>query len=510
MPIGQILAALDERNISYSPKASRSELENLLLDGLGDNNNDVVAVKKAKEDIEVIEVESISPEDWKRQQEEKLQQKQKEQEQNEKRKKNQQTNAIDTGDNPAKGGTTASSANDIHRRSVHNSYRSSGFSATTAKAYGSGFTGRQRRRRQDRPEETQRTAAGAAADATSSSPSPPRSSSFENPSDSSTSRTKVAEDGAASRPQTNRRIYSPYGRTQSESAGTEPQSTRFAGRNKRKKSNDFADIEDDFDRFSEAVEDDFGKFGDFLGESVDSIFWGTADEESSPMPEGQEGRESFDSRDPKRRHWKDRAEERLDKMMGVHEAGGKSYDRWAEKETSDFAEDSARDYDAFSYTKGRTRPSGRKGRRSRKAFWEEDDSVLSTLLGHNWDDSRPPQRSFKSNLDDIRGALRSSNNLTALLRNLLAVSTRIIGSICRWASVRDTIPRPVVLLGAVGSGFVSRPGSRIKNSVLAFLSIRVLGEWLSEPNRRDDQRRPRRGRGSFEKEEDDDDCEAVE
>jgi len=31
------------------------------------------------------------------------------------------------------------------------------------------------------------------------------------------------------------------------------------------------------------------------------------------------------------------------------------------------------------------------------------------------------------------------------------------------------------------AGFVTRPGDRIKSMLLAFLSVRVLGEWLSEP-----------------------------
>ena len=166
----------------------------------------------------------------------------------------------------------------------------------------------------------------------------------------------------------------------------------------------------------------------------------------------------------------------------------------------DTAENEARGYDAVSFTRGHKRPqrgtssrksssssSGktttkRKGREGNKIpFWEEEGSVLSVLLGHNWDDSRPPQRSLRSNFDDVVGGFRSSKTITVFLRQILLATAKIVGSLCRWASVRDTIPRPIVFLCAIGAGFVSRPSDRIKNMLLTFLSVRVFGEWLSEP-----------------------------
>uniref|UniRef100_A0A6V0ASH8 Uncharacterized protein n=2 Tax=Pseudo-nitzschia australis TaxID=44445 RepID=A0A6V0ASH8_9STRA len=208
------------------------------------------------------------------------------------------------------------------------------------------------------------------------------------------------------------------------------------------------------------------------------------------------------------RHWKDRAEERLDRILGVHEVGGKTYDRWSRKEKLDTTEDIARGYDAVSYAKGHRRPPRERRRRrnaalrnDEKPFWEQKGPILSVLLGHsNWDDSRPSQRSLRSNLDDVVEGLRSSRTMTALLRNLLLVCARIIGSLCRWASVRDTIPRPVVFSGAIAAGLVSRPGDRIKSVLLTLLSVRVLGEWLSEP-----VRAPRTNPSGSSRHDDDDD-----
>jgi len=119
--------------------------------------------------------------------------------------------------------------------------------------------------------------------------------------------------------------------------------------------------------------------------------------------------------------------------------------------------------------------------RSELPFWKEEGSILSVLLGHNWKDSRPPLRSLRSNIDDLFSAFRSSKSITVCIRQILLVSSKIVGSLCRWASVRDTIPRPITFLSAFAAGFVSRPGDRIKNILLTFLSVRVFGEWLSEP-----------------------------
>ena len=497
LPIGQILDALDERNISYSPRASRKELEDLLLDVLGEN--DAVAVKNAEEDnIQVIEVESISPEDWQRQQEAKLLQKQKEQlqEQEEKRKKQQQqkqqqANAekknekVSTPKEPFQSRTAKTDvSSNFYRRSVNRSYRPSGFSSTATKAYAGGSSGARQRRRKP-PQPTPREWPS------SSSPSARRSTTTRSSSNPSIPRNKT---------ETKRKIYSPYGERRSEQT-REPTRSSKSSRVGRRTKDDYGDIRDDFDRFSDVVENDLGRFGDILANSVDNIFWGLEDERatknSKPVVEtdnnddDEEQEEQSNNRRTRRRkrHWKDRAEERLDKMMGVHKVGGKTYDRWTEQDGVEAEEEEARGYDAVSYIKGRKRRN-RKRNTSRLDFWEKEESIFSSLIGDFGDDS--PQRFRRSSLDDAFGAFRSSRSLTALLRNLMILSVNFISSLSKWASVRDTIPRPVVLLGGVGAGFVSRPGSRIKNALLVFLCFRVLGEWLSEPTRKYSRKPPPR------------------
>ncbi len=491
LPIGQILDALDERNISYSPRASRKELEDLLLDVLGEN--DAVAVKNAEEDsIQVIEVESISPEEWQRQQEQKLLQKQKEQlrEKEEKRKKQQQkqqqANAesknqkVGTPKEPFQSRTTkAGTPSNFYRRSVNQSYRPSGFSSTATKAYGVGSSGaRQRRRKQSQPK--------------------PREWTSSSSSSSSRSTTSVSSDSASfskTKEETKRRIYSPYGERRSEQI-REPTQSRKSSRVGRRTKEEFGDIRDDFDRFSDVVENDLGRFGDILANSVDNIFWGQEDEWATKPSKQVTETENYNDKEvdssnrrhrKRKRHWKDRAEERLDKMMGVHKVGGKTYDRWSEQDGQEAEEEEALGYDAVSYIKGRKRLN-RKRNNSRVDFWENEESIFSSLFGNNWDDS--PQRSRRSGLDDAFGAFRTSRSLTALLRNMVVLAANFAISLSKWASVRDTIPRPVVLLGGVGAGFVSRPGGRIKNSLLVFLCFRVLGEWLSEPVRRTHSRMP--------------------
>jgi len=530
LPIGRILAVLDERGIPYSPRASRSDLEDLLADGglrdsnnsSSNNSNNVVAVKEAEEDIEVVEVEYISPEEWKLQQEQKYRQKQREQEEAKQQKKQQkqrqqqQQPSNSDGETPNRPGPTAGAAasggGSFRRRSVHGYYR--GFSATAARAYhGQGGRSSPRRRR-GRPTRTARSAPGTVA----AKPPPPRTP------DPGASAEETERErrppGRGPGPGGDRKIYSPFGKQQQQrsdepsprpgrtparrrekdtAAATTTTTTARARTERGTRNTDLGeeDIEDDLDRLGGVVEDDLGRFGDFLAESVDNLFWGAAGDETTPSRRRGSRHENRgqaetangppDDESGRRRHWKDRAEERVDKILGIHGTGGgdRSYDRWSEKEFRDAEENGGGAYDAFSYARGRRRPRTKKKKR---AFWEEDGSVLSVLLGHNWDDSRHPQRSLRTHLDDVKGALGSGSSLSALLGNLFLVSARIAGSVFRWASVRETIPLPVVALSAMGAGLVSPPGAGFKNTLLTLLSLRVFGEWLGDDRGSGDHR----------------------
>mmetsp|Transcript_43366 Transcript_43366/g.44058 ORF Transcript_43366/g.44058 Transcript_43366/m.44058 type:complete len:185 (-) Transcript_43366:87-641(-) len=157
----------------------------------------------------------------------------------------------------------------------------------------------------------------------------------------------------------------------------------------------------------------------------------------------------------------------------------KTYDRWKRKENA--MGEHKRPRKGTRKRSSSTNTSTNTNTRNELPFWKEEGSILSVLLGHNWNDSRPPQRSLRSHIDDLFGAFRSSTSITVCIRKVLLVLSKIIGSLCRWASVRDTIPRPIIFLSAFAAAFVSQPGARIKNILVTFLSIRVFGEWLSQP-----------------------------
>lgn len=64
--------------------------------------------------------------------------------------------------------------------------------------------------------------------------------------------------------------------------------------------------------------------------------------------------------------------------------------------------------------------------------------------------------------------------VTSALQSLLLVSTYV----CRWASVRGTIPQPVVVIGTVASFLSARPRYRLRTVVVALLALRTVGELL--------------------------------
>ena len=48
----------------------------------------------------------------------------------------------------------------------------------------------------------------------------------------------------------------------------------------------------------------------------------------------------------------------------------------------------------------------------------------------------------------------------------------------RWASVRGSIPQPVVVVAAISAGLSARPGRRLRTIVMALLAMRMLGEFV--------------------------------
>jgi len=210
--------------------------------------------------------------------------------------------------------------------------------------------------------------------------------------------------------------------------------------------------------------DGLDNIGDLFARTVDSVLWGDSDTEQGTASNHRNAsnrtkRRTVDS--PPRRarsgHWKDRMEEQFDYIMGIHE-DGKYYRRWS---TQEFHDDQvAEGTDAVSYARGR---SPRQRRRiSTGSPWEGEDTLLGMLFG----------------AEDRSPSLVGSGSMLRLLRTLTRFSVVFLSALCRWASVRGSLPKPVVAVAAVSAVLCSRPGFRIRNLALSLLSIRAVGEFL--------------------------------
>jgi hypothetical protein len=260
------------------------------------------------------------------------------------------------------------------------------------------------------------------------------------------------------------------------------------------------------------IKDSIERFGDVLAGSVDSLLWGPdddGDEESDATsvedcPSNSASKSNSrkfrtptrPQRQPVTGNWRDRLEERVDTVLGIRQDGS-TYKRWMDKELKEEAETTGTD--ALSYARGTARKKRRgSGKLRRKGlyqnlynddwdmpFWEQDGSFVSMLLGGigggHGGRNRPSSRRYNdgSLMGGLYQALHTSS-LSLLLRSLLVFSATIFGKAIRWASVCDTIPRPLVafVLLATGVSFRGRLSRRSMNMVFALFSLRVIGEWL--------------------------------
>jgi hypothetical protein len=307
-------------------------------------------------------------------------------------------------------------------------------------------------------------------------PRRPVGSDARNPAAAKASRRPTTRGDDNSNNGTRRRVYSPYG---SDRAGF---------------------TEDD----GLEIKDEFNRFGDFLADSVDSILWGPDDDSENEVdipsePTSRTRPSSDDARSNARRsrrptsnrHWKDKVEERVDYLLGIHK-DGKTYQRWMNREREEAAD--ATGTDALSYARGRAskciKPKDRYRPYQRKSvdetpFWEQEGSFISTLFGgsgnggNNNRGGRIPRKGDGSFMSDIYQALHTSS-LSLLIRTLAVFAARLFGSLCRWASVYETIPRPLVAFVLFAAGVAVRGPFRVRimNMAFALLALRVIGEWL--------------------------------
>lgn len=227
--------------------------------------------------------------------------------------------------------------------------------------------------------------------------------------------------------------------------------------------------------------DGLDRFGNFFANTVDSLLWVEKDEETETSKKpgthrARRGRMDRSSETRSRRrsgHWKDRMEEQFDYLMGIHK-DGRYYNRWVEKGLEDEASEEGTD--AVSYARGRSPGvnGNRRKRVSKQPIWEEEGSLLSSLFGLDESASRRNDLFYRS--DTFLG----QGSVVKILRTLFRSCALIASGVCRWASVRGSVPQPVVVVGAISSLLCSRPGVRIRNLVVALVAIRAVGELFHE------------------------------
>ena len=244
----------------------------------------------------------------------------------------------------------------------------------------------------------------------------------------------------------NRRVYSPY---QQSSNTWDPN-----------------DGTNDYDPIEGEYRDGADNVGHFVANTIDSFLWGR--EEGYHQQPKRKRRQRGGHR--RSGHWKDRMEEQFDQFLGIHE-GGKYYDRWAYQQ--DIDDKNATGTDAMSYARGRAR---RKNSRRSRPVWEEDGSLLSVLFGTGEDAFRRNSRLYRSS-SRLKGA-GNGGSVLRLSRSLIQSFTVLAGSLGKWASVRGSLPQPVIMVSVLSAGLSARPGRRFQTIVLSVLALRMLGELL--------------------------------
>jgi hypothetical protein len=263
-------------------------------------------------------------------------------------------------------------------------------------------------------------------------------------------------DSAIPRPPPKKRVYSPYAATTNlESPGL------FSNPSDLSVDPDMVD-----------------KVSEFLANAADKFMWGKFDKNppiatepanKPPNPQGpdEKPRTRSSSHSGKtHKHWKDRLEERLDSMLGLHEDGA-FYNRWTSQANQDRARD-AGPTDAVSYARGRQLH--RKRPKSHdKPFWEEEGNLLALLLGRT--------RNGKGSFLDNRTGFESGSMLV-LVRVALKSFMTVGGHLCRWASTQGALPQPVVVFGVGAAALVASPRKRLVTVVITLLLLRTVGELL--------------------------------
>jgi hypothetical protein len=212
--------------------------------------------------------------------------------------------------------------------------------------------------------------------------------------------------------------------------------------------------------------DGLDRFGDFVANSVDSFLWGSEKEKvTTPVPDSP-GQSSNRRR---KGNWKDKMEEQFDHLLGIHQ-DGEYYSRWVNEP---FDNEQSTDETTDVPNTGRRRARSRKERQPyEKPIWEEEGSLLSILFGTDKHAGLGHDMFYRS------PSSYGSGSVVKILKTLLRTAALLVSGICRWASVRGSLPQPIVVVGVLSSILSSRPGSRVRNIIFTVLALRTAGELL--------------------------------
>jgi len=228
---------------------------------------------------------------------------------------------------------------------------------------------------------------------------------------------------------------------------------------------------------SSVYRDSIDRLGEFIAKTTDTILWGSEDEEKqddetvrtsrSRSKRQNQTKSTTSGKKYHKRRWRDSLEEWLDSMLGIHE-NGKYYNRWAKDEDEEASlEEGA---DALAYASGRAPSQSRKRRAERrtkkydKPFWELE-STLASLFG------KSPPRGYNK---------VARSNLLPVIKIVIKSFVTFCGSACEWATVRGSLPQPVVVVGVTSCVVSVRPGRRVLAMVVSLLAFRLFGELIHE------------------------------
>jgi hypothetical protein len=215
-------------------------------------------------------------------------------------------------------------------------------------------------------------------------------------------------------------------------------------------------------------QDEIDRFGAFVADAADHILWGEAESSAKAAPENLKGGDA-DLPQKKPRHWKERLEERFDYMLGLHD-NGKYYNSWSFEKVKD--DNRNKDVnDASSEAQERkVKHQGRKKSWYDKPIWEQDGNMLSLLFG------RSPKDKDSDVFEKLLGGTNKSllNVFTAALKMFLIVASYL----ARWASVRGTLPQPLVVLSISTAAICAPVRQRFKIVCFTLICIRTVGELL--------------------------------